>query len=320
MHKRPIIAIVGPTATGKTDLAIALAQRFNGEIVSADSRQIYRLLDIGTAKPTTAQRAAAPHHLIDFLAPDASYTVAQYQQDASAIIAAIHTAGRLPILAGGTGLYIRAVLDGLAIPDVAPQPALRREWAELAAQQGMAALHRRLQELDPETAARIPAANVRRIIRALEVCVITGKPFSAQRAAMPTPFAPLLLGLTAERGILYQRADARVDQMLARGLVAEVQTLVERGYPWTLPSMSGLGYRQIGAYLRGEMELEAAIARLKYDTHHYIRRQIVWFRPDQRIHWLDISAPNLTATAIGLVDGHLAASGDTRHPDLPTGT
>jgi len=308
MQKQPVIVIVGPTATGKTDLAITLAQQFGGEIISADSRQIYRYMDIGTAKPTAEQRAAAPHHLIDFVSPDVPYTVAQYQQDALAAIGAIHAAGRIPIITGGTGLYIRAVVDGLAIPAVTPQPALRHAWEKLIAQQGATALHRQLQELDPTAAASIPATNTRRVIRALEVCIVTGRPFSAQRTATPPSFTPLLLGLIAERTELYQRADARVDQMLARGLVTEVRMLTERGYGWELPAMSGLGYRQIGAYLRGEMSLAAAIARLKYDTHHYIRRQIVWFRPDPRIHWLDITAPGSTAHALQLVAAHIASA------------
>jgi tRNA dimethylallyltransferase len=307
MVQHPIVVIVGPTATGKTDLAIALARQFGGEIVSADSRQIYCYMNIGTAKPTTAQRAAAPHYLIDFVPPDAVYTVAQYQQEAFAAITALHHNGKLPILVGGTGLYIRAVVDGLAIPDVAAQPTLRREWEELVAQAGAAALHQKLQELDPPAAVSIPATNVRRVIRALEVCVVTGRPFSAQRTATPPPLAPLLLGLTAERAELYQRADARVDQMLAQGLVDEVRALAERGYSWDLPALSGLGYRQIGAYLRGEVTLAAAVARLKYDTHHYIRRQLVWFHSDRRIHWLDIATPRLAERAIQIVAQHLPA-------------
>jgi tRNA dimethylallyltransferase len=287
----PLVAIVGPTATGKTALAVALAARLAGEsdceAVSADSRQIYRGMDIATAKPTAQERAPLPHHLLDVVAPDEPYTLARYQADATVAIAAIHARGRLPLLVGGTGLYVRAVVDGLAIPRVAPSPALRAELeAELAAH-GLAALQARLAALDPAAMGQIDSNNPRRLIRALEVCLLSGKPFSEQRGTRPTPYRTLLLGLTMERGALYARADARIDAMLAAGLVAETERLVAAGYAWDLPAMSSLGYREIGAYLRGETTLAAAIERFKLATHGYIRRQLTWFRPDTRITWLD---------------------------------
>lgn len=293
----PLLAVVGPTASGKTALAIALAEALGGEIVSADSRQIYREMEIGTAKPTPAERARVPHHLLDVVAPDESFTLAQYQAAANASIAAIHARGKLPLLVGGTGLYLRAVLDGLAIPAVPPNPAQRAAWEELAAREGSAALHALLAARDPLAAARIPVNNVRRVVRALEVCEATGQPFSAQQERNATPYALTLLGLNTERARLYAWADARVEAMLAAGLVAEVAGLVARGYAWSLPAMSSLGYRQIGAYLRGEMTLPDALQRLKFDTHGFIRKQLMWFRPDMRIHWLDAAAPDLAQQA-----------------------
>ncbi len=295
---KPLIAVVGPTASGKTALALALAEALGGEIVGADSRQIYRQMDVGTAKPTTAERARVPHHLIDIVAPDEPFTLADYQRLALAAIAGIHARGRLPILAGGTGLYIRSVIDGLHIPSAPPNMEQRREWEELAARDGPDALHAMLAARDPVAAAAIPARNVRRVIRALEVCVATGKPFSQQRQTRPTAFRLTAIALSTERSRLYAWADARVEAMLARGLVEEVERLVAHGYDWRLPSMSSLGYRQIGAYLRGETTLAAAVERLKFDTHGFIRKQLVWFRPDQRLTWLDAADPDARRRAI----------------------
>ena len=242
-----LVVIVGPTAVGKTARAIDLAQRFEGEIVSADSRQIYRGMDIGTAKPTREEQSLARHHLIDIVAPDESYTLAQFQADAYAAIDDILARGKLPLLVGGTGLYVRAVVEGLRIPHVAPNEELR---AQLAAQDSFA-LYDRLRELDPDAAARIDPRNVRRTIRALEVCLTTGKRFSELGHASPPPYRITQIGLTTKRPELYARIDARVDRMMEQGLTAEVKALVRQGYSWNLPSMSGLGYREIGAYLRG---------------------------------------------------------------------
>ncbi|HLY32587.1 MAG TPA: tRNA (adenosine(37)-N6)-dimethylallyltransferase MiaA, partial [Ktedonobacterales bacterium] len=270
------------------------------------SRQIYRLMDIATAKPTPAERARLPHHLIDVVWPDQSYTLAAYQRAAQAAIADIHARGALPLLVGGTGLYVRAVVDGLVIPEVEPDPGLRAALEADAASRGAAALHARLATLDPAAAASIAPTNVRRVIRALEVCLITGQPFSAQQGKRPTPYQTLLLGLTMisqDRAALYARADARIETMLAAGLVAETKGLLARGYSWELPSMSSLGYREIGAYLRGEMTLADAVERFKLATHAYIRRQLTWFRPDTRLHWLDAALPakELANVALALI-------------------
>jgi tRNA dimethylallyltransferase len=303
----PLVAVVGPTASGKTALALALAERFGGEIINADSRQIYRLMEIGTAKPTAAERARMPHHLLDLAWPDEPLTLAQYQAAAIAAIADVWARGRLPLLVGGTGLYVRAVVDGLAIPEVPPQPELRARLEAEAREHGPAALHTRLAELDPAGAAAIDPANTRRLIRALEVCLVTGRPFSAQRGARPTPYDPLLLGLNTTRERLYAWADARVDAMLAAGLLDEVRALVARSYAWDLPALSSLGYRELVAYLRGELTLAEATARTKLATHALIRRQLTWFRTDPRIHWLDAADPALVATAGALVADWLAA-------------
>ncbi len=310
----PLLAIVGPTASGKTALAVSLAERLhdtiNAEAIAADSRQIYRLMDIATAKPTAEERAALPHHLLDVVWPDESYTLANYQANANAAIAAVWARGHLPLLVGGTGLYVRAVVDGLAIPAVAPAPELRAELEREAAEHGVESLHARLAAIDPAAATSIDPRNMRRLVRALEVCLVSGRPFSEQQGARPTSYKTLLLGLNMERSLLYARADARVDAMLSAGLVAEAEALVARGYGWELPSMSSLGYREIGAYLRGEMPLEQAVERLKLDTHAYIRRQLTWFRPDKRISWLDaaLPQPELCDAALALVQPWLASS------------
>ncbi len=308
-----VVAIVGPTASGKTALAIALsaalqqARGIQSEAISADSRQVYRRMDIATAKPTPEERAALPHYLLDVVDPDESYTLAQYQAGAIDALRGIFARGHLPLLVGGTGLYVRAVVDGLAIPEVAPQPELRAALEAELASAGLDPLVRRLAELDPAGVAHIDTANPRRVLRALEVSIVTGRPFSEQRGARPTPYRTRLIGLNMDRAALYARADRRIDAMLAAGLLEETRALVAAGYDWTLPSMSSLGYREIGAYLRGEVTLAQAIERFKLDTHAYIRRQLTWFRPDTRITWLDAALPvaELAQQASGIVTAAL---------------
>lgn len=274
----PLVAIVGPTAVGKTALAIRLAQRLNGEIVSADSRQVYRLMDIGTAKPGAAERAAVPHHLLDCVTPDETYTLAMYQEQAYTAIAAITARGRLPLLVGGTGQYLAAVLQGWQIPRVAPQPALRARLEQEASERGVAVLYQRLQQIDPTAAATVGPDNLRRIIRALEVYETTGQPISAQQQRQPPPYQITTLWLTMDRVRLYERIDWRVDMMMAAGLLDEVQALLARGYGWELSAMSGLGYRQFRPYLDGVTPLAECVQRLKFDTHGFVRRQDNWFK------------------------------------------
>jgi tRNA dimethylallyltransferase len=274
----PLIAIVGATAVGKTALAVQLAHRLHGEIVSADSRQVYREMDIGTAKPTPAERAAAPHHLLDVVDPSETFSLAGYQEQASAAIAAITARGRVPLLVGGTGQYLAAVLEGWQVPRVEPQPALREALHAEAHARGAAALHARLAQVDAAAAASIAPDNVRRVVRALEVYEVTGQPISAQQTRQPPPYQITTLWLDMPRVQLYARIDARIDAMLAAGLLEEVRGLLERGYGWELSAMSGLGYRQFRPYFAGESTLESCVQRLKYDTHTFARRQFNWFR------------------------------------------
>lgn len=285
----PLVLIVGPTAVGKTALSIRLAERFDGEIVSADSRQIYVGMDIGTAKATPKERSRVPHHLLDIVTPDQWFTVAQYQDAAMRAVAGIHQRGRLPFLVGGSGLYVRTVAEGLQIPRVPPDPALRRELERQAAE-SPEQLHDRLKSLDPEAAARIDSRNVRRVIRALEVTLTTGRPISEQQTLQRPPLRMLWIGLTLPRPELYRRIDERLDRMIEQGLVDEVRRLVGEGYSWDAPAMSAVGYKQIGAYLRGECSLEEAVRDIKRATRRYVRQQYNWFRlDDPRIHWLDAS-------------------------------
>ncbi|MGE5602882.1 MAG: tRNA (adenosine(37)-N6)-dimethylallyltransferase MiaA [Nitrososphaerales archaeon] len=289
-----LLVIVGPTAAGKTafslDLAeaLALATGQGCEIVSADSRQIYRGMDVGTAKATSAERSRVPHHLLDVVAPDQVLTLAEYQALAYEAIAGIDRRDRLPVLAGGTGQYIAAVLEGWRIPEVAPRPDLRAELEAQAAAEGSESLHDRLATLDPVAASRIDHRNVRRVIRALEVCLATGRPISELQAKEPPPYDVVQIGITRPRPVLYERIDRRVEGMVAAGLVEEVRGLAAAGYSWDLPAMTGLGYRQIGQYLRGEVTLEEAVALIKKGTRRLVQQQYNWFRPDDpRIHWID---------------------------------
>jgi tRNA dimethylallyltransferase len=282
----PVIVIAGPTGIGKTALALALAARYPAEVVSADSRQIYRYMEIGTAKPTLEERAAVAHHLVDIVEPDQTLTMAEYQARAYAAIGDIHRRGKLPLLVGGTGQYITAVLEGWTAPEVPPNPALRAELEKLAPE----VLFERLCSLDPGARNFIDPHNMRRVIRALEVCLETGQPFSAQRGKNPPPYQAFELGLTMEREMLYTRLDGRIDDMMAHGLLNEVNALHARGYDWRLPSMSGLGYAQLGAYIRGEVTLDEAILAIKHDTRVFVRRQYTWFRRHGALRWLEAPA------------------------------
>lgn len=290
--QQPLIAVLGPTAVGKTETAIAIAERWNGEIVSADSRLLYRGMDIGTAKPSAAELARIPHHLIDVAAPDETLSLAVFQQQAAAAIASIQARGALALLVGGTGQYMQAILDGWLPPELPPQPALRAALESWAAEVGGDALHARLAVLDPAAAANIDARNVRRTLRALEVVFATGRRFSEQRRQAPSPpYRVLRLGLTRPRPELYARIDARIDAMLAAGWLDEVRRLLAAGYSPDLPSLSAIGYAQLAAHLRGELTLEAAVAEIKRLTRSFVRRQYAWFKPaDPNIHWVDLSA------------------------------
>ena len=286
MDGKPLLTIVGPTAVGKTGLAIAIAAHIGGEIIGADSRQIYRYMDIGTAKPTVEQQTKIPHHLIDVVEPDKNLSLAQYQIQARHAIDAIHTRGNIPLLVGGTGQYITAVVEGWSIPEVAPNEELRQALESIATIEGAEVLHKRLQALDPMAAANIDYRNVRRVVRALEVCIETGQPISELQRKKPPDYEMLHLGLTMEREALYSRADARVEMMIVEGLLDEVRQLLDRGYHRKLPSMSGLGYAELASHILDGEQLEAAITRTKHNTHDFIRRQYTWFRGhDPGILW-----------------------------------
>lgn len=301
-----LIAVVGPTATGKSDLALSLARRFGGEIVSADSRQVYRFMDIGTAKPSPDELSRIPHHLIDIVNPDEDFSLAQYQELAFQSIDDIQQRGKPALLVGGSGLYVRAVLEGWGIPSVAPDPEFRQRLEERAAAGEADELYRELSAIDPEAARRIDGRNTRRVIRGLEISNSRGAAASGWPGNQPPPYKTLIIGLTVERSQLYRRIDDRVERMIEDGLVEEVKKLREAGYGMDLPSMSGIGYRQIGIYLNGSLSLEAAVYRMKTETHRLVRKQYNWFKPDdKRINWFDITGDYETEVS-GLVTAHLS--------------
>jgi tRNA dimethylallyltransferase len=287
----PLVVILGPTAVGKTEIAIQLAERLNGEIVSADSRLFYRGMDIGTAKPTAEERQRVPHHLIDVAQPDQIWSLALFQREARRIISQIHARGRLPFLVGGSGQYIRAVMEGWEVPEAAPDPRLRRALEHWANDISPAGLHARLASLDPQAAAQIDPRNLRRTVRALEVILSTGRLFSAQRQRAPSPYRLLLIGLNRPRPELYARIDARIQSMLQAGFVEEVRSLLEQGYSPELPTMSAIGYGEIVAYLQGKLSLDEAVAQIKRRTRIFVRHQANWFkRHDPSIHWFEVGA------------------------------
>jgi tRNA dimethylallyltransferase len=294
--ERPLIVILGPTAAGKTRAAIALAQGLNGEIVGADSRQIYRHMDIGTAKPTPAEQTAARHHLIDVVDPDQTLSVAEYQRLAFDAVDDLHARGKLPLLVGGTGQYISAVIEGWSIPQVAPNDALRAELEAFAAEHGSGALHARLAAIDRDAAARIDHQNVRRVVRALEVCIETGRPISELQQKRPPPYAIVQFGVTLERSALYARADARITRMLDAGFLDEVRGLLARRYDRRLPSLSGIGYAQLVEHLLDGLPLADALEKTRTLTHDFIRRQFTWFRKhNPAVTWYDSSDASTAA-------------------------
>lgn len=285
---KPLVVIVGPTASGKTAVSIDLAIRLNGEIVSADSRLLYRGMDIGTAKPTDAEQENVPHHLIDVAGPDETWSLALYQRTAYQVIDSIMERSKLPILVGGTGQYVRAIIEGWRIPPQAPDESLRESlsrWAEMIGPEG---LHQRLATLDPQAAEMIDYRNMRRTIRALEVILNTGERFSDLRKKQQCRYTPFIFGISCPREVLYQRIDQRIDQMIADGLVEEVQTLLQSGYQADLPTLSAIGYGEIIQYLNNQVSLEEAVTLIRRNTRIFVRRQANWFKPDDpRIHWVE---------------------------------
>ena len=306
-HDRPpLLAVGGPTASGKTDLAIALAETLGGEIVNADSRQIYRGMDIGTAKPTAEQQARVPHHLIDIVDPNQPFSLGLYVRLAHEVIRAIQGRGRLPILAGGTGLYLRAITQGYDVPEVAPDPDLRAQLEAEAANGGLPTLVERLRVLDPEGVIALDTKNLRRVIRALEVSLATGQPFSASQRRDPR-YRSLVVLLEGENDVLFPRADARLDRMLEDGFAEEVVRLLAAGYSPDLPAFSALGYRELARAARGECSHEAAVTEIRRATRAFIRRQRTWFRVEPGAKRLDIMLSDLAERALSVVESEWGA-------------
>jgi tRNA dimethylallyltransferase len=300
-----LVAIVGPTGIGKTRLALNLAKKFDGEIISADSRQVYRYMDIGTAKPTPEEIASVPHHLIGIVDPDEEFNLAIFREQASRVIEDIQRRGKLPFLVGGTGLYIKAILENFHLPGGSPDRDLRYNIENNADDKTIDDLYAKLVIEDPDAAAKIDRRNVRRLIRALEVHAKAGKAFSQLGTKEPPAFHSFTIGLTTDRAELYRIVDRRVDSMIEQGFIQEVKGLINKGYDFKLPSLSGIGYRQIGQYLQGKITLETAVQQIKTGTHKFIRHQYAWFHlTDERIHWFDtgrVEDPEIEKTLSGFL-------------------
>jgi len=302
-----LVAVIGPTAVGKSQLALRLAQEFDGEIINADSRQVYRYTDIGTAKPSHFELSLVRHHLIDIINPDESFSLAIYQNLANDAIKNIQHRHKLPLLVGGSGLYIWSVIEGWKIPPVAPDAELRHSLEVRAKKEGSYSLYQELQKVDPVAATKIMPNNLRRIIRALEICRATGQPVSKLWQKRPPTYPVLIIGLTMHRDNLYRRIDSRVDEMIKQGLIEEVKDLMAKGYSLDLPSMSGIGYKQIGKFLQGKLDLTTAIQQIKNETHRFARHQYAWFHlKDDRIRWLN-TGDDIQDEANGLAAGFLSS-------------
>jgi tRNA dimethylallyltransferase len=279
--KKPIIIITGPTASGKTDLAIKIAKEFEGEIVNADSRTVYREMDVATAKPSEEEKADIPHHLFDVVKPDDSFTVADYKKLAQEKIREIRNRGKSPILVGGTGLYIDSVVYDFNLTEGKPQPKLREELNELSTDM----LLHRLEELDPDSIETIDSSNKRRLVRALEVSMSTGMPFSKQKERKPLPDDVIYLSVDVPREELYDKINRRIEHWLEMGLIEETKRLRQK-YSADLPSMSAIGYKEVGDYLEGKISKEEAIEEMKKRTRNYAKRQLTWLRRNPDIEWV----------------------------------
>lgn len=285
VRSNPLVVIVGPTGVGKTELAIVIAKKLKGEIVSADSRLLYRGMDIGTAKPPIQDRKLVPHHLIDIVDPDQRISLPVYKELATQAIASIHQKDKLPIVVGGTGQYIWALLEGWS-PPLTPSDHLREVLTRIGLEKGSSRLYKILLSIDKKAAQKIDANNLRRIVRALEVIITTGKKFSAQRKKNPPNYHAKIIGLNRTRGSLYRRIDARIESMIETGFIEEVNQLLVQGYSPKLPSMSAIGYKEIALYLDKKLSFEEVIAQMKRGTRRFIRHQNNWFKSDDpRIHW-----------------------------------
>lgn len=288
--KKPLIVLTGPTAVGKTKLSIALAKAVNGEIISADSMQVYKYMDIGSAKIRKEEMQGVRHYLVDELLPEEEFHIVRFQEMAKAAMEEIYAKGKIPILVGGTGFYIQAVTRDIDFTEGEQDDSYRKELEALAAEKGNAYLHKMLEEVDPKSAEEIHANNVKRVIRALEFYHQNQSPISTHNQEQKEHTSPYNLAyfvLNAPRELLYERIDRRVDKMLEEGLVDEVRHLKERGYQKGMVSMQGLGYKEILSYLEGEYPLEEAVRILKRDTRHFAKRQLTWFRREPEVIWVN---------------------------------
>jgi tRNA dimethylallyltransferase len=302
VQKDFLILLIGPTAVGKTEIAIQLAERINGEIVSADSRLFYRGMDIGTAKPTREEQLLVPHHLIDIANPDEILSLAVFQKMATEAIADIHSRGKFPLLVGGTGQYVRAVTEGWSPPEVKPDERLRNELEKLKNEKGKDFLYEKLKSLDPEAAEKIDSRNVRRTIRALEVILTTGKKFSEQRGQGESPYHLITIGLTRPRLELYARIDERIESMFENGLLDEVKGLLAKGYSPNLPTMTAIGYRECVSVIEGKVSVDQAKVAMRRATRIFVRRQSNWFKEsDPNIRWLYAGEENIVEKIIASI-------------------
>ena len=306
---RPVFYIIGPTGVGKTALAIAMASRFRGEIISADSRQVYRRMDIGTAKPSPEEREQAPHHILDLLDPGDTFDLATFLSLAQAAVGDISGRDALPIVAGGTGQYVWALRDGWTVPQVPPDPDFRESKRLEAEQKGPQTLYQEFQAIDPARAASLDPRNVRRVIRALEIHHATGQQPSRFGGRSEVESPALVMGLTMDRQDLYRRIDERVDRMMEQGFLDEVKGLAALGLDFAGGALISPGYRELGQHLAGESSLDEAIQRTKFQTHRLARRQYTWFKlNDPRITWLDVSDPTLVESTSARMEEFLSKS------------
>ena len=290
MEKKPLIILTGPTSVGKTSLSIELAKAVDGEIISADSMQVYKYMDIGTAKVTAEEMQGIPHYLIDELLPEEEFNVVRFQQLAREYIGQIHARNKVPIIVGGTGFYIQAVLYNIDFTEEQTDSACRRELEQLCEERGKEYLHDMLAKIDPDSAAAIHPNNSKRVIRALEYARLTGGSMSEHNASQrskESPYRFCYFVLNRDRAALYDTINYRVDQMMERGLLAEIKDLAERGYTRDLVSMQGLGYKELLAFLDGECSLEEAVYILKRDTRHFAKRQLTWFKREKEVLWVE---------------------------------
>jgi len=309
ISQAPLVVICGPTASGKTRLGIELARRFNGEVVNADSRYLYRGMNTGVGKPSLEERAGIPHHLIDIRDPDEEMTLATFQELAYAAIDDVHRRGKLPILVGGTPLYVNAVVEGWRIPRVPPDQAFRDRLEQEIAESGLAPVAARLRRVDPVSARR-SEQNARRVIRALEIYEATGRPMSEVEGKGPPPYRALELGLSIARPALHAAIDRRVDQNVAGGLVEEVAGLLAAGVSPDAPAMSSIGYRQLLPFLSGNEPLRDAVRQIKIDTHRYVRHQETWLRKNPRLISIQVMSPDWIEQASQRTARFLGASAD----------